>query len=103
MNIDDQIQKAILNIHDKKQKYADRNGFTNYKQHIEITEGQRYIKLIDVSDFGHGRSVYAFIDKTNGDILKPAGWAGPAKHARGNIFDESTWHCFGPTCVAYLR
>ena len=38
MNIDDQIQKAILNIHDKKQKYADRNGFTNYKQHIEITE-----------------------------------------------------------------
>lgn len=30
-------------------------------------------------------SAYCFIDLSNGDILKPAGWKGPAKHARGNI------------------
>jgi len=42
---------------------------------------------------GNGQtSVQSFIDmkegKTLGDVLKPAGWAKPAKGARGNIFDE---------------
>ena len=32
-----------------------------------------------------GHSVYCFIDVTNGNILKAAGWATPAKGARGNI------------------
>ena len=33
------------------------------------------------------RSVYCFIDMSNGDILKADGWAKPAKGARGNIFN----------------
>ena len=36
------------------------------------------------------RSAFAFVDKKTGDVLKPASWSAPAKHARGNIFDEST-------------
>ena len=60
----------------------------NYSNHYKINwdnliakSGRRYIKVIQ------GTSVWAFIDKTNGDILKPASWRAPAKHARGNIFD----------------
>lgn len=34
------------------------------------------------------RSVYCFVDLTNGDILKSASWKAPAPHARGNIYDE---------------
>jgi hypothetical protein len=34
-------------------------------------------------------SAFAFIVKANGDILKPATWKAPAKHARGNIYDVS--------------
>ncbi len=49
-------------------------------------------------------SCYAFVDLESGDILKPAGWKAPAKHARGNIFDEQhglgAVHVFG---VNYLK
>jgi len=32
-----------------------------------------------------------------GDLLKPASWKTPAKHARGNIFDGTDkWEFFGP-------
>jgi hypothetical protein len=40
----------------------------------------------------------------NGDVLKAASWRAPAKHARGNIFDEydglRNMNEYGP---AYLR
>jgi hypothetical protein len=50
------------------------------------------------------RSAWAFVDKTTGDVLKAASWKKPAKHARGNIFDE--WNglkSVGPYGPAYLR
>lgn len=47
--------------------------------------GKRYIRIAEMRD-GRPSSAYAFIDTTNGDVLKPAGWKGPAKHARGNIY-----------------
>jgi hypothetical protein len=48
--------------------------------------GPKYAKLVRTrpgEPIGH--SVYCFIDMTNGDILKAAGWKTPAKGARGNI------------------
>lgn len=72
------------------------NSQLSYKDNI------KYIKIINTS-YG-SRSVFAFINKSNGDVLKPATWATPAKHARGNIFDGSNGMKFmtvyGP---AYLR
>ncbi len=51
--------------------------------------GKKYIKIIT-----DNRSVFGFIVREDdgkfkkGDILKPAGWAAPAKNrARGNILD----------------
>jgi hypothetical protein len=49
--------------------------------------GKRYLRI--VLDHGDGRRVFAFIDTTNGDVLKPDGWKRPAEKARGNLFDES--------------
>ncbi len=60
--------------------------------------GPRYVKIEKTGGrYGARDGVYCFIDKTNGDVLKPASWRGPAKHARGNIFlcDYLT------TCGAY--
>ncbi len=49
---------------------------------------------------GRSKSVWGFVDLSNGDILKAAGWKGPAKHARGNIlkedFDAANWTLYGP-------
>lgn len=61
-------------------------GMENFKNlpvpFLQVEEGSRYVKII------RGTSVYCFIDKTNGDVLKAASWKAPAKHARGNIFNE---------------
>jgi len=72
------------------------------KDCISIGGGRKYIKLIrkDRSQ----ESVHAFVDTTNGDVLKPAGWSAPAKHARGNIFDEHNGLSkMGPHGPAYLK
>lgn len=39
---------------------------------------------------------------TQGDVMKPAGWKAPAKHPRGNIFNESGAACMSWTGAAYL-
>jgi len=67
-----------------------------------ITEGKRYFKIIKTNL--SNRSVYAFVDKTTGDILKPASWAAPTKHARGNVNenDYGMSGC-GPYGINYLN
>jgi hypothetical protein len=50
---------------------------------LTTRHGKRYVKIIR-----DGESVFSFIDKTNGDVLKAASWSSPAKGARGNIFDK---------------
>ena len=63
-----------------------------YCEGLEVTEGSRYWKII--SDKRNSRSVCGFIVKAGdkkfreGDMLKPAGWAAPARNfARGNVLD----------------
>jgi hypothetical protein len=66
-------------------------------------DGKRYIRIVEVMS-GNQRMAFAFIDKTNGDVLKTAGWNAPARHARGNLFDQ--WlglKYVGPYGMAYLR
>lgn len=49
-------------------------------------------------------SAHCFVDKTTGDVLKSESWSKPAKHARGNIFDDSNGlGRMGPYGTAYLR
>ena len=64
----------------------------DYCEGLEITEGSRYFKII--SDKRNSRSVCGFIAKAGdkkfreGDMLKAAGWATPARNfARGNVLD----------------
>jgi hypothetical protein len=55
---------------------------------ISYEPGRRYIRII--STYHDQRSCFGFVDATNGDVLKSAGWKAPAKNfARGNIFDAN--------------
>ena len=63
-----------------------------YCNGLEVTEGSRYWKITGKS--GSSRSVKGFIAKAGdkkfreGDMLKAAGWAAPARNfARGNVLD----------------
>ncbi len=53
---------------------------------LSIQEGSRYVRIVSTKGGSpNSQSVYCFVDKTNGDILKAATWRAPAKHARGSI------------------
>jgi hypothetical protein len=56
---------------------------------LEVKKGRRYTKLVLRDTLGSSAMVFVFVDNTNGDVFPPAGFSAPAKHARGNIFDES--------------
>ena len=73
--------------------------------------GTRYVRISKISkeiDSRTGRPVrcfaWAFLDRTNGDVLKPATYRAPARHARGNLFDAfGGLNSMGPYGPAYLR
>ena len=60
-----------------------RMEFTHEKDEFRYTIGRRYVKVIC------GSGVHSFVDMALGSVLKPAGWNKPAKHARGNIYDDN--------------
>lgn len=67
---------------------------------FETTDGPRYVKVIRLDQ----RSVHCFVEKSTGNVLKADGWTKPAKHARGNIYDQNNGlDSMGPYGAAYLR
>ncbi len=65
---------------------------------FKVIVGTRFLRVM------RDNSAHAFIDRTNGDVLKPASWKAPAKHARGNIFNpDNGLSCMGEYGPAYLR
>ena len=70
-----------------------------YNDGLHTVNGSKYIKVI--SSTRGSSSVCAFVVNTEndkkfkfGDILKPAGWAAPARNfARGNVFEADGFRC----------
>ena len=77
------ISQAGIDLIKQFEGYMATNFPNNPKEKITCSEGSRYIRVM------RGGSAHAFIDRINGDVLKPASWKTPAKGARGNIFDSS--------------
>ena len=66
----------------------------NYCNGLRVVENRRYWKIIATNGGGTQKSVSGFVVKAGdkkfreGDLLKPAGWAAPARNfARGNVLD----------------
>lgn len=68
--------QANINIQGAKDGYG---GHT-----LGFDLGKRYARVWKVANFT-GRSAFGFIDLTNGNVLKSASWAAPAKGPRGHI------------------
>tara|TARA_Y100001963_G_scaffold41825_1_gene58630 strand:+ start:78 stop:401 length:324 start_codon:yes stop_codon:yes gene_type:complete len=77
-------ERSYPRLAEREREMVDR-----FNARWEVKVGKKYIKLI------HDDSAWAFVvhidddDKfRRGDILKPAGWATPARNAaRGNVLD----------------
>ena len=95
------LTEFLKEINDARQK----NNFLPCRE-IKVAGGRKFLKLAEYSD-GRPVSAWGFIATTNGslngipysegDLMKPAGWAGPAPHARGNIIaGTAQWDTYGP-------
>jgi len=73
--------QSLINGH-----YAERYALLPLPT-VTVEWGRRYAKIIVID---RSRSVHSFVDRTNGDILKAATWAAPAKHARGSVLAATT-------------
>ena len=88
-------RKVHQNVDDFNRAIDIREEMTeNYCNGLEVTEGSRYWKITGTSGSGTSRSVKGFIVKAGdkkfleGDMLKAAGWAAPARNfARGNVLE----------------
>lgn len=99
----ERLEGFIKEWNDKVRPYWEANFTHSEYKPITYTKGRKYAKLVQ------NGSVVAFIDMSNGDIYKPAGWKAPAKHVRGNIFSpeggfEATYGAEGGHCfIRYLK
>jgi hypothetical protein len=87
-NFETAFQTFFEGVKTYQQKYHE--SFGNHEVNLrEFTykEGKRYIKVTYTYKNSQGNSVYCFVDKKTGDVLKAASWNQPAKGARGNIFN----------------
>lgn len=89
-------------------KHREENFPTLLPQVLSIMKGKRYARIVLSETTPEGKTVHqsawAFIDMTNGDVLKPTGWKAPAKHARGNIDDDQNGvGRIGPYGPEYLK
>ena len=84
----------------RKDHYVKADMVSQY-QDIVVEVGQKYIRL------WVGTGCWGFISRVDGDLkgspikkgdlLKPATWKAPAKHARGNIIDGTArYSTYGP-------
>ena len=101
------FERAANSFLNNAQKQIDahmKKSFPNLPRKVlSFTKGRKYWRIVS-SEGGRGGSAWAFLNTENGDVLKPAGWKAPAKHARGNIYDAhggmGTVGVYGP---AYMR
>lgn len=81
-NIDIQAEKDEGRLPDN----IKGKGYSGYALGFDM--GKRYARVWKnpkVDKTGINRSAFGFIDLTNGNVLKSASWAAPAKGPRGHI------------------
>ena len=90
-DFDSAVDKLVLGIEENYIKWC--NGRKMSTDTMRIKPGRKFVKII------RGSSVWGFVSKVDGshkglplkvgDVMMAAGWSAPAKHTRGNIFDDN--------------
>jgi hypothetical protein len=76
----------------------------NTRKVLSVEPGRRYARIVIQSEGDlYSRSVYCFVDMTNGNVLKSESWKKPAKGPRGSIFASNPVEGVGPYGAAYLK
>ena len=105
-----------------RENYRVTRGFTVYSNmsaRAEVPAGAKFARVYSTETWAQDgkvrEQIYCFValEDSNtrtlgavkkGDVMKPATWKAPAKHARGNIYDENnglaSCNSYGP---GYLK
>lgn len=89
-------------VHAEQNAKMAANFPEGYYEPIVLEAGSKFIRVVHGSKGSH--SVYCFVEKATGNILKAAGWKAPAKGARGSIYKPESYagaDCY--TSWLYLR
>jgi hypothetical protein len=91
-------------VNETRKEYWDNNYSYKEYEPLKVEKGRKYIKLINDNSVWGFVSMWDGVNKgvpvKKGDLMKPAGYNGVAKHSRGNIFDGTdSWEYFGPTYI----
>jgi len=93
-DFDRAMDRLVENIHLAYERWNIRTEYPDVTRKVDITikPGRKFIKII------RDNSVWGFVviddgmhmgfPIVRGDVLKAAGWRAPARHTRGNIFDD---------------
>ena len=102
-NFEGALEAFLASIRECISAHLVRNNFKNLTVPTISVDpgGHKYARI--VRDDGSSRSVFCFVNKATGDILKADGWKGPAKGARGNIYDNAGKGAITPYGVHYLN
>ena len=84
MNIESNLNSFVQEVNLRHKNLFDTRYPSLTVPVASVNKGRKYFKVV-ISG-----SVHSFIDKTSGDILKPASFNAPAKHARGNVFSKTS-------------
>lgn len=78
----------LLAVQNASDDYYASKFPTLAKPVFTVERGKRYVRVVRIDAPGQ-RCVHCFIDTTDGSILKPASWKGPARGIRGFIYDAT--------------
>ena len=95
------VADFLTKVNAERKEYYEKAGHSTKKTELTVEIGNKFIRLWD------GTSCWGFISRVDGDLkgapikkgdlLKPASWKSPAKHARGNIMDGTArYSSYGP-------
>jgi len=117
MTLEERINKWMESIEVAIHAH-NKHNFTNIYEgvdHVYLRRdgGRKFLRITKTSN--GSTSVYGFIALVDGhskalgmykagDVMMPAGYKAPARHARGNVFnDDGGTGCVGPYGVEYRR
>ena len=98
------VDNFITEVNKAIETYYGKNLKGLQPELLQVDVGRKFIRL------WKGTSCWGFISRVDdnlkgapikkGDLLKPANWKAPAKHARGNIIDGTAkWGVYGPEYI----
>jgi len=98
---DREVANFLAALTEKTKKFYETQGFSRLTPPVfEIDKGRKFDKV--VRNESNRRSVYCYIDKASGGLLK-GDWRAVQDHReRGNIFNEDCLAGCDPYGLAYL-